>query len=257
MVSEQGSDNGAAHRNPSKQPMEETLQATQQQMMQMQLRLDFPRYDGTKDPITWIDRAEQFFAFHKTPLNAKVPLVAYHLEGGVHLWFQSFRGIRVWVTSEEFKQAINEYYGPTLLDDFYGELTKLTQMGLVRKYHTQFDRLLVRAGSLIEQQQISCFVSGLWETIRADVRAANPQTLSHAAGYRCKRLFLIDYELEDKEDIDMGEESETKLEVAEISLHAITGTTAPQIMWVPAKVKGRSLVVLLDTGSSHNFLNRA
>ncbi|PON77808.1 hypothetical protein PanWU01x14_025640, partial [Parasponia andersonii] len=115
--------------NPSKQPVENSLQATQQQMLQMQremhemfihlqaqvdevsaprnnsghshqqsnfqqaqgtiiprvVRLDFPRYDGTDDPITWIDRAEQFFEFHKTPANEKVALAAYHLEGGVHL----------------------------------------------------------------------------------------------------------------------------------------------------------------------------
>ncbi|KAJ0047751.1 hypothetical protein Pint_17092 [Pistacia integerrima] len=61
------------------------------------------------------------------------------------------------------------------LEDFYGELTKFTQTGTVCNYQAQFDRLLAQAESLLEQQQISCFVSGLKETIRADVRAANPQ----------------------------------------------------------------------------------
>lgn len=139
MVSEQGSDNGISHHNPIEQPMEETFQATKQQMLQIQrkmhemfiqlqtqmdelsarrtgigtsqqqsisqhthgtivpwvVRLDFPRYAGTDDPITWIEREEQFFAFHQTLVTEKVSLAAYHLERGVHLWFQSFRRTRV------------------------------------------------------------------------------------------------------------------------------------------------------------------
>lgn len=39
MVIEQGSDNGTIHRNPFKQPIEDTLQATQQQMLQMQCEM--------------------------------------------------------------------------------------------------------------------------------------------------------------------------------------------------------------------------
>lgn len=61
----------------------------------------------------------------------------------------------------------------------------------------------------------------------------------------------------DEGETDGEEEAEPKSEVVEISLHAITGTVASQIMRVPAKIKGCSLMALLDTGSSHNFLNRA
>lgn len=112
--------------------------------------LDFPRYDGIDDPITWIDWVEQFFEFHKTLGSEKVALAAYHLEGGLQLWFQSIRKTQVWITWEGFKQALNDLYRPTLLDDFYGDLTKLTHIGSVRDYLGQFGRLLASVGSLIE-----------------------------------------------------------------------------------------------------------
>ncbi|KAK6918453.1 Retrotransposon gag domain [Dillenia turbinata] len=132
-------------------------------------------------------KGQQFFEFHKTPASEKIALAAYHLDGGVHLWYQNLKKTRVWMTWEEFKQAVNDRYGPTLPEDFYGELTKLTQTGSVKDYQLQFNRLLARAGNLTEQQQISCFVSGLKEAIRADVRATNPQSLPHAASLA--RLF--------------------------------------------------------------------
>ncbi|KAJ0088334.1 hypothetical protein Patl1_32526 [Pistacia atlantica] len=128
---------------------------TQATIVPRVVRLEFSRYDDSDDPITWIDQVEQFFEFHKKPIDEK----------------------------GEFKRALNDdRYRPTLLEDFYEEFTKLTQTGMVRDYQPKFNRLLARARSLTEQQQISCFVSGLKETICVDVRAANPQTLPHAAG---------------------------------------------------------------------------
>lgn len=40
-----------------------------------------------------------------------------------------------------------------------------------------------------------------------------------------------------------------------ISLHPIVGSTSPQTMRIIGVVKGQGITVLLDTGSSHNFLN--
>lgn len=58
---------------------------------------------------------------------------------------------------------MNDRYESTLLDDFYGDL-KITQNGLVHDY--QGNRWSAnKAGSLREQQQVSCFISGLKKTI--------------------------------------------------------------------------------------------
>lgn len=66
-------------------------------------------------------------------------------------------------------------------------------------------------------------------------------------GHQCKRLFWI--ELDDGEsDMDTGEES------PEISLNAITGTHNAQTMRVMAEWNGKSVLVLIDSGSTHNFV---
>ncbi|GMY32310.1 Retrovirus-related Pol polyprotein from transposon 297 [Fagus crenata] len=44
-------------------------------------KLDFPRFNGSDDPTSWICRAEQFFSFQNIPMEDRQPLAAYHLEG--------------------------------------------------------------------------------------------------------------------------------------------------------------------------------
>lgn len=56
---------------------------------------------------------------------------------------------------EEFEQVLNDRYWPTLLDDLYGALTKLIQIGSVRHYVTLLDRLLARDGSLVDSRKLS------------------------------------------------------------------------------------------------------
>jgi hypothetical protein len=53
-------------------------------------KLNFPKFDGTEDPTSWVCRAEQFFEFQNTVEDDKVVLAAYHLEGEAQLWYQLF-----------------------------------------------------------------------------------------------------------------------------------------------------------------------
>lgn len=39
-----------------------------------------------------------------------------------------------------------------------------------------------------------------------------------------------------------------------ISLHALQGQAAPSMLRLPGQIKGKSLTVLVDSGSTHNFL---
>ncbi|GMY10691.1 disease resistance-like protein DSC1 [Fagus crenata] len=73
-------------------------------------------------------------------------------------------------------------YGPTQFYDYFGELTKLQQTGSVRDYQSRFENLLAKAGHLPPARQVSCFISGLKEGIKADVLAGRPVDLSTAIG---------------------------------------------------------------------------
>ncbi|KAK3184816.1 hypothetical protein Dsin_032102 [Dipteronia sinensis] len=73
-------------------------------------------------------------------------------------------------------------YGPTQFQDFFGELIKLQPVGIIRDYQTQFEKLLSKVGHLPQDRQVSCFINGLCDNIKADVLAGRPTSLSSAIG---------------------------------------------------------------------------
>ncbi|KAK0596167.1 hypothetical protein LWI29_013330 [Acer saccharum] len=146
------------------------------------VKLDFPRYNGTEDPTSWICRVEQFFEFHRSAEDERVPLAFFNLEGDAQLWFQLMKEETPVATWEVFKQGLHNRYGPTQFQDFFGDLTKLQQMGSMKEYQTEFERLLIRAGKLTLAQQVGCFVSRLKESIKTDVQACKPESLTAVIG---------------------------------------------------------------------------
>ncbi|KZV15507.1 hypothetical protein F511_38611 [Dorcoceras hygrometricum] len=50
-------------------------------------RLDFPTYDGSIDPLSWISRCEHFFRHQCTPEDQRVGLASSHLQGDAQIWF--------------------------------------------------------------------------------------------------------------------------------------------------------------------------
>ncbi|KAL4198599.1 hypothetical protein AMTRI_Chr03g46780 [Amborella trichopoda] len=101
-------------------------------MVPRMVKMDFPKFNGEEDPISWVCRADQFFEFYQTPKKDRIPLE----ELGIATW-------------EDFKSSHHVRYGPTQFQDFFGNLTKLQQTGLVRDYQTQFERLLIHVGRLM------------------------------------------------------------------------------------------------------------
>ena len=70
------------------------------------VKLDFPRFNGTEDPTSWICRAEQFFRYHATPIEDQVALAAFHLEGEAQLWYQLVQQEAETLTWDAFKVGL-------------------------------------------------------------------------------------------------------------------------------------------------------
>ncbi|KAG8489288.1 hypothetical protein CXB51_017334 [Gossypium anomalum] len=70
---------------------------------------------------------------------------------------------------------------------------------------------------------------------------------SYSIGHRCKRLFWIKVP-------DIEDEQYDEVDDLEIFLHAIGGTCNSSTMQLTAKVSGKTVLVLVDSGSTHNFL---
>ncbi|GAV77465.1 hypothetical protein CFOL_v3_20936 [Cephalotus follicularis] len=52
------------------------------------IKMDFPRYKAEDDPTSWVCRANQYFDYHQTPEDERVPLDSWNLEGDAQMWYQ-------------------------------------------------------------------------------------------------------------------------------------------------------------------------
>ena len=59
------------------------------------------------------------------------------------------------------------------------------------------------------------------------------------------------------EDKSIHNRVESKVGEAEITLYALLGSPSPGTMRIQGKINGHCLVILIDTGSTHNFVNAA
>ena len=83
---------------------------------------------------------------------------------------------------EELKSKTMLRFGTVPYEDGFGELCKLKQNGSMRDYQSRFEWLLGKAGILTDKQETTCFISGLREPLRVDVRVQNPTSMSSAIG---------------------------------------------------------------------------
>ena len=50
------------------------------------VKLDFPRFKGD-DPASWVYKANQYFSFYQTPLNERLLMASFHMDGDALVWF--------------------------------------------------------------------------------------------------------------------------------------------------------------------------
>lgn len=317
------------------------------------IKLDIPRFDGS-DPLGWIFKINQFFEFHNTPEDQRIRMASFYMEGEALTWYQWMHSNGQLLSWPMFIQSLELRFAPSQYEDPRGALFKLCQTGSVKEYQTEFETLANRIIGLPAPFYLSCFVSGLKPTIRREVQAFQPMSLSHAIslaklqedktndrisqfqnrrtptppthsslsrppfrpnpntnsptapqtppqtntpikrltpqelqnrrekglcyycdekyapGHRCKRSFHImiaEPEPEpDPEDqltlamLDSGSTSQTlpepdpELNSAQISLHALLGHTIPQTLKVKGQIQHNPVVILIDSGSTHNFI---
>ena len=48
---------------------------------------DFPRFDGTTDPMLFLNKCEAYFRQHRTMGEERVRMASYYLDDIVQLWF--------------------------------------------------------------------------------------------------------------------------------------------------------------------------
>ncbi|XP_052289930.1 uncharacterized protein LOC127899837 [Citrus sinensis] len=183
-----------------------------------------PQFDGGVDPTSWLCRAEQFFEIHETHAADRVSLASFHLEGDAQLWYQLLKQEAVYISWNEFKEGLHSSVAPPSLPRVpikkmtIEELNERKKKGLCFKCNEKF-----------------------------------------SPSHGCKRLFLIQANFDDSDkDIKMEIEGDEVVEQTEttpgISFHAMVGTQTPETMRVMGRLVQKVVTVLIDSGSTHNFI---
>jgi hypothetical protein len=73
-------------------------------------KLLFPTYDGTDDPLPWLNRCDQFFHIQETQDTDKVFLASFYMTGDVAQWFTVVERNQGTPTREEFVKLVNQRF---------------------------------------------------------------------------------------------------------------------------------------------------
>uniref|UniRef100_A0A2N9FZS8 Reverse transcriptase n=1 Tax=Fagus sylvatica TaxID=28930 RepID=A0A2N9FZS8_FAGSY len=219
-------------------------------------RLDFPRFNG-EDPTGWIYKADQFFRYQGTAEAERILLASFHLQDEALQWYQWYERTNPNVHWGEFTQALCVRFGPSEYEDFDEALSRLRQTTTVRDYQSQFERLAARVQNWPEKALIGCYIRWPPEDIRAEdfvTTAMKNSPLATDARRNSFTCWKPSLNLK-RNSATISEETTEEISPPEISLHALTGISTPNTMRVCGMTNGKQVHILIDSGSTHNFVN--
>ncbi|KAL5762522.1 hypothetical protein ACOSP7_018786 [Xanthoceras sorbifolium] len=117
-------------------------------------KLEFPKYSGT------------------TEINM-VSLASFHLKGKTNQW---------WLWEELWAR-----FEPTECEDFDEALSRVRQMGFLRDYPKEFERLGNRVHGWMQKALVGTFMGGLKLEITEGIRIFKPRSLKEAISLACIR----------------------------------------------------------------------
>ncbi|KAH9660406.1 retrotrans gag domain-containing protein [Citrus sinensis] len=151
----------------------ETIMASRGASIQIMAKLEFPRYSDD-NPTEWFNRVNQFFEFQGINNEQKVSLASFHLEGEANQWWQwlrrSYKEEGKEVTWEIFHDELWPRFGPTDCEDFDEALLKVEQVGSLRDYQKEFERLGNQVQGWTQKALVETFMGGLKPELDEDIR---------------------------------------------------------------------------------------
>ena len=106
--------------------------------------------------------------------------MSVHLDHDVVPWYQMMQKTDPLLSWQALTRALELDFGPSAYDCPRATLFKLAQSASVNEFYIQFTALVNRVDGLSPAAILDCFISGLQDEIRRDVKAMEPRTLSKA-----------------------------------------------------------------------------
>ena len=119
-----------------------------------------PRFDDG-DPQGWIFKIQQYFDFHNASEELRLKVAPLYFDGKALAWYQWLQKNTKIQSWSSFLESLQVRFGPSKLEDYQGQLTKLMQTGSVMAYREAFESLSNKVDGLSESFLVSCFIFGL------------------------------------------------------------------------------------------------
>ncbi|GJR56618.1 putative mitochondrial protein [Tanacetum coccineum] len=272
-----------------------TLAAIQETLANIQaelIRIEFPKFSGGDDVKDWVYRCKQFFKVNEVPDGRMIQLASMHMFDTALVWYQQYvkryPDNTLW---EHFKVEVVKRFG-VLYDDPIVELKNLKQTGSVQNYQEAFEVLLNRLARMQEatntilkpryntpllptpKQSTTTFAS------KAVTTPVKSNSVDQSSGYVTRNGVHKPYRLTQKEleekmakevicegdidncidgDDDTYEDCVGEMvgvtDTPQITLNALSGLNSYQTMRIRGRVGKQVVHILIDCGSTHNFLD--
>ncbi|CAN6581753.1 unnamed protein product [Malus baccata var. baccata] len=239
-----------------------------------QHRIDFPHFTPGNNPSAWVYKVEQFFAYYSTPAHQQVPTVSFHMDDSAEALFKLHQTGTLRDYIAEFCRLANR----TL--DLGSILLKSCFIGGLKK-ELKYDVKLLRPAnvyskpSVLPKPSFTPFSPPLARSHSLPIKRLSPDVIQQKRdrggcwfcedkwipGHKCTKKQLLMLDLVSPEDeIVLAPSTDCPPELQHMSLSecAFYGTLAKtivQTMKVNGLVNGQSVTILLDSGSTHNFVD--
>ena len=138
-------------------------------------KLEFATYDGTVDPLNWLNQCDHFFRGQRTLASDHTWIASYHLRGASQTWYYALEqeegGMPPW---EHFRDLCLLRFGPPIRGSRPAELGRLPFLTTVQDVADCFQALACHAPGISARQRAELFVGSLPDHIRVDVEMRGP-----------------------------------------------------------------------------------
>jgi hypothetical protein len=146
--------------------------------------MDFPKFEG-EDPVGWIRQCNKFFRMASTPEEYKLSLAQMYMVGEADVWLRRSGLLKKQLTWPQFYEQVTHRFFTSGSYDLTDRFNSVKQNNsTVKEYTKLFEDLMADVQeenpNLSESWFVRCFVNGLREGIKYQVRPLRPATLTDA-----------------------------------------------------------------------------